>query len=201
MDIRVGAIGRTISTLSPSGYVDFEGMRRPAKSEGAYIPVGTAVIVLSGNAFGLVVRELEPGTAPPTIAPVGESIGKAEHQLTGADVAAIEREQQWREGVELRHRMKVGSAIAGFLGIVVGLASAAIGSHFNWDNVNDSIGQSLLFWSVRNRVPRRRDRALLRHGLACTAGLSPREPNLQCGLYRDRDGTTWRIGRILAPFR
>ncbi|MCE9561604.1 MAG: hypothetical protein K8U57_06075 [Planctomycetes bacterium] len=145
MNIRVGGVGRAVSALSPSGYVEIDGMRHSAKSEGSYIKVGSAVIVMRGDTFGLIVREIEPGKSQPAIPNVGDIIGKPEHQLNSADVAEIEREQQRRDRAELRQSMKIGAAITGAFGLVFGLANAAIGSHFNWADVNESASVLLLF--------------------------------------------------------
>jgi len=145
MNICVGGVGRAVSALAPSGYVEIEGVRHPARSEGSYIAAGAAVIVLSGSAFGLTVRELEPEKAPPAIPHVGDVVSKAEHQLTSVDVAELEREQRRREGVELRQRMKIGAGVAGRLGVIFGLANASLATHFNWNNVNDAIDPLLLF--------------------------------------------------------
>ncbi len=144
MNVRVGDVGRAVTALSPSGYVEIDGVRRSAQSEGSYIEVGSNIIVVRGEVPSFIVRQIEPGTPPDRLPNHGEVIGKSEHQMRSADVAEVEREQQRLAWEQLKRRMKIGAAASGASGFLAGLANAGLGWHFNWANVNESVGLPLL---------------------------------------------------------
>ena len=55
-----GKIGKTISTLRPSGTVDFAGRRIDAMSEGMSIDSGKSVRCIGVKAGRVIVRQIEP---------------------------------------------------------------------------------------------------------------------------------------------
>jgi hypothetical protein len=137
MNLRVGDIGRAVTALSPSGYVEIDGVRRSAKSESTYIEAGSMVVVVRGEMPSFIVRQIEPGT-PPKLPHHGEEIAKPEAHRNAADVAAVEREEQLLAWQQLNRRMKIGAAMAAGLGLLVGIANAELGSRLHWGNATDS---------------------------------------------------------------
>jgi membrane-bound ClpP family serine protease len=55
----IGMIGRTQTTLNPSGIVVIGEVSQPAKSKGELIPADTRVEVVRATSFGLVVRQVK----------------------------------------------------------------------------------------------------------------------------------------------
>jgi len=61
----VGQVGRSLSTLRPSGHVEIQGRRLDALAEEGFIPEGTPVLALRGRSGQLVVRGLlDSGVRP-----------------------------------------------------------------------------------------------------------------------------------------
>jgi len=56
----VGEIGVTQTAMRPSGTVSIGGQRIPAKTQGEFINGGEKVVLLSEDAFGAIVRRVEP---------------------------------------------------------------------------------------------------------------------------------------------
>ncbi|MBA4186899.1 MAG: hypothetical protein C0467_02655 [Planctomycetaceae bacterium] len=144
MNVRIGDVGRAVSALSPSGYVEIDGVRRSARSEGTYIDAGRDVIVVRGEMPSFIVREIEPGIPLPRFPNHGTTIEKSEHQRNSADVAVSEQEEQRLAWKQLKRRMRIGAAASGAFGLLVGLANAALGGHYNWASVNETIQLPLL---------------------------------------------------------
>jgi hypothetical protein len=132
MTVRIGDTGRAVTPLSPSGYVEVGGVRRSATTEGTFIEVGRAVVVVRGGSPGFVVRAVEPGAPVEVLPQHGEELVRAEHQRTRADVAAAERDARRKARAELKRRMARGAAAAAAFGCVAGLANAALGAHYDW---------------------------------------------------------------------
>lgn len=142
MPVHVGDVGRAVSPLSPSGAVEVNGARLDARSEGLPIEAGAAVVVLRGDPTGYVVRALVPGAKP--LPNHGEPIRKADFQMKGADVAEAEREERLARRRELFRQMRWGSVLAATLGMVAGLASALLGTRFDWASVNELMNPQVL---------------------------------------------------------
>jgi len=190
MNIHIGDIGRTVTALRPSGSVEIGGVRRSARSEGTYIDAGRDVIVVRGEIPSFVVREIEPGMPPPRFPNHGEVIEKSEHQRNNADVAEAAREEQRVAWKQLKRRMKIGAAVAGAFGLLVGLANAALGWHYNGASVNETVQLPFLMggsaaigtanaivlyfftgWFVANILPAEADAVFEPSFLAILAGL------------------------------
>jgi hypothetical protein len=144
MAVRYGDVGRALSPMSPSGAVEVNGERVDARSEGGFIEVGSAVVVLRGDPTGYVVRKLDPGQPPPRVPNHGEPIPRAEFQRNAAEVEEFER----RERAEARRRrlrgLRDGTIVAAAFGAVVGLLSGGAGWYFGWAGVADPAGGAVL---------------------------------------------------------
>lgn len=144
MAIHVGAIGRALSPMSPSGSVEIDGVRHDARSDGQFIDAGSAVIVLRGDPTGYVVRKLEPGQPVPQLPNHGEPIFKAEFQRNSAEVAEAERQERLERHRQQRQALKYGVVAAGSLGALVGLSSGGLGWYFRWAGVTEPVYLALL---------------------------------------------------------
>jgi hypothetical protein len=144
MAIRVGDIGRALSTMCPSGAVDVNGERVDARSSEGVIDVGSLVVILRGDPTGYVVRRLEPGQSPPHLPNKGEEIPKAEFQRNQTDVAEADRRERAEARREQIKRLQYGSIAAGSLGAVVGLISSGAAWCFGWAGDTEASGLALL---------------------------------------------------------
>ncbi len=69
----VGQEGQALSILRPSGTVQIGQRRLTARAESGFIPAGTAVKVVSANAFSVVVRSIDgPDDTASNTAPTGQ---------------------------------------------------------------------------------------------------------------------------------
>lgn len=126
MTVRVGDLGRAVSSMTPNGTVEVGGRRVDARSEGLFVPAGTAVVVLRGDPMGCVVRPVEPGQAPPTLPRHGEPITTGPYR-TSAEVEAADRRVRDEAAREFRKVLQYGLLAAGTLGVLVGLANGGYG--------------------------------------------------------------------------
>lgn len=62
----VGAIGKTLTPLRPSGFVEIDGRRIDTLSEGTMVEAGQYVRVLAVRGTAVIVRPLEPHERPGT---------------------------------------------------------------------------------------------------------------------------------------
>ncbi|MFO0910918.1 MAG: NfeD family protein [Isosphaeraceae bacterium] len=60
-----GALGRTLTPLRPTGYVEIAGTRMEGLSQEGFIPANASVVVVSGRGARLVVRESRAGGPEP----------------------------------------------------------------------------------------------------------------------------------------
>ncbi|MFO0799519.1 MAG: hypothetical protein U0804_18780 [Gemmataceae bacterium] len=117
--VRVGDLGTALTVLSPSGVVELEGRRLDARSDGAAIPAGAAVVVLRGDPTGYVVREVGPDHPFPALPDAGAEIARPEFQRNSAEVRRAEAADE----AELRRRWKVAArfrVVAGVFGGMIG---------------------------------------------------------------------------------
>ncbi|MFO0822604.1 MAG: hypothetical protein U0792_05695 [Gemmataceae bacterium] len=147
MNLRVGDVGQAVTALSPSGYVEIEGVRRSAKSESTYIEAGTTVVVVRGEMPSFIVRQIEPGTTL-TLPNHGEEIAKPEAHRNAADVTAVECEEQRLAWQSLQRRMKIGAAAAGGFGLLIGIMNAELAYRFNWAGSHVAVNSSLMLFSA-----------------------------------------------------
>ena len=126
MTVRVGDVGRAVSPMTPNGTVEVGGRRLDARSEGLFVPAGTAVVVLRGDPMGCVVRAVEPGQSPPTLPGHGEPITTGPYR-TSAEIDAADRRDRDEAAREFRKVLQYGLLAAGTLGVLVGLANGGYG--------------------------------------------------------------------------
>ncbi len=126
MAIRIGDVGRAVTAMTPSGYVEVHGRRLGARSEFGAIEVGSDVVILRGDPTGVVVRKWVAGESV-TVPNSGEDVTAAAAQRKAAQVAEVDRRDA--EGLRMqRHlRFRAGVMAAGSLGGLVGLTSACVG--------------------------------------------------------------------------
>jgi hypothetical protein len=154
MSIHYGDIGRALSTLCPSGAVDVLGERLDARSDGQVIEAGSLVVVLRGDPTGYVVQKLNPGQTPPKVPNHGQPIPKAEFQLSHAEAAAVERQEQADRRKRLRQGLRAGCLLGGKLGCLLGLGCGGIAWGCGWFGVAEVgsivvlFGASLLIGAV-----------------------------------------------------
>ena len=127
MSVRVGDVGRAVSSMTPNGTVEVGGRRLDARSEGLFIAAGSPIVVLRGDPMGCVVRPVEPGRAPPTLPGHGQPIAPTGPYRTTAEVDAADRRVQADAARQFRQVLQYGLLAAGTLGVLVGLANGGYG--------------------------------------------------------------------------
>ena len=141
MAVCVGDVGRAVTVLAPSGKIEIDGARLDARSDGSVIEAGSMVVVLRGDPTGYVVRKHTPGSRP--VPNHGQTIPRGEFQQTRAEVAAAENNEYLARLAEVRTRMRRGVLWSVLLGAVAGVASAAMGLHFDW--ADESVTPATLY--------------------------------------------------------
>jgi hypothetical protein len=121
---QVGSLGRTLGELRPAGKVEILGAAFEARSEGPWIGAGQQVVVVRGDAFGLVVRAATAEEAA--------AVAAAEQQRQESQDCERQR-QAW-----LQNRRRARHLVAGaILGATLGAACvtwlrAREGSSLGW---------------------------------------------------------------------
>ncbi|QDU24055.1 NfeD family protein [Urbifossiella limnaea] len=117
--VRVGDLGTALTAMSPSGVVELDGRRLDARSDGAPIPAGAAVVVLRGDPTGYVVRAVGPDQPIPQLPDAGAEIVRPEFMRNSAEVRRVEAADE----AKLRRRWKVAArwrVVAGVFGGLIG---------------------------------------------------------------------------------
>jgi hypothetical protein len=154
MGVCVGDLGRAVTPLTPAGKVELHGERVDARAEAGYVSPGSTVVVVRGDAFGLVVRAVAPGEIV-TVAGLGAEIPKPEAEMTGAEIAAADELARVERRERFKEELADGTARSAGVGAAVGLGAAMLG---RWLAVDDVGG-----WDVVA--------GLAAAGAATTAGL------------------------------
>lgn len=140
MGVCVGDLGRTVSPLTPAGKVELHGERVDARAEAGYVPPGCRVVVVRGDAFGLVVRAVADGEVV-TVAGLGAEIPRLESEMTGAEIAAAAEQARVERQERFREQLADGSVRAAVIGGAVGVGAALLGQWldgadgFSWETV------------------------------------------------------------------
>ena len=77
MNLRIGNRGQTDTPLRPTGYVLIGNERHPARCQIGWLDAGAEVVVVSSDAYGLIVREAagEPERAGEIIPTMAQRVG------------------------------------------------------------------------------------------------------------------------------
>lgn len=127
--VRVGDLGTALTALHPSGVVELDGRRLDARSDGAPIPVGAAVVVLRGDPTGYVVREVGPDHPLPTLPDAGAEVGRPAFMRNSAEVRRVEardeeeRRRSWAKATPVR------TVVTALVGAAAGAGDAALAGH------------------------------------------------------------------------
>jgi hypothetical protein len=127
--VRVGDLGTALTAMSPSGVVAIDGHRLDARSDGAAIPAGAAVVVLRGDPTGYVVREVGPEKPFPQLPDAGAEIGRPDFMRNSAEVRRDDArdEEERRRAWETATRAR--TVVAGLAGAAAGAGDAALAGH------------------------------------------------------------------------
>lgn len=131
MPLHVGDRGRTVTDLRPHGYVQVNERQYDARAELEMISSDCDVIILGGDHFGLVVRQIEPGQPFPPLPNAGAEIKSSysERITREADKADAERERRLdARRVYVRQRGALFGSVAGV--ITIALEWGLITAHF-----------------------------------------------------------------------
>ncbi|MFO0852125.1 MAG: NfeD family protein [Gemmataceae bacterium] len=140
MGVCVGDLGRAVSPLTPAGKVELHGERVDARAEAGYVPPGCRVVVVRGDAFGLVVRAVADGEVV-TVAGLGAEIPRLESEMTGEEIAAAAELARAERQERFREKLADGSVRAAVIGGAVGAGAALLGQWldgadgFSWETV------------------------------------------------------------------
>jgi hypothetical protein len=131
MVVRVGDVGRAAGPLRPSGHVQVGGQRYAARSQTGWVEDGAAVVVVGGDAFGLLVG---PPAGSPAGAPPGEPVPSAAERQARREAAEEEVRRDEARAARRGQRRDflaavtvaaacgaVGWLVAGERGLAVGL--------------------------------------------------------------------------------
>lgn len=141
--VRVGDLGTALTAMCPSGVVELaRGDRLDARSDGAPIPAGAAVVVLRGDPTGYVVREVGPGHPFPALPDDGAEIVRPAFMRNSAEVRLAEAADE----AELRRKWErsAGARVvytAG-LGMVIGFWDTTLAHDIGleWYAVGAAVG-------------------------------------------------------------